>query len=465
MLDTVRPGDVRSTPAVSWWRPGVRRSGVACLGAGAVLFGVAALYPWLTRTAVHASWGGSAPLSAAWDLRFGPGTALALALGAAVASAGPSLAVRLPWKALLLVSWATTWAWSVSLALIDGRSGIAAVFARPSEYAYDAARVSSVHQMLTGFVARIPIGAPDHWQIHVSGHPPGALLVFVGLERLGIHNPFWLGLLVLTAGTTATLAGLVTVRSLVGERWGRRVAPFWAAAPAAIWVAVSADALFAAAAAWGLATLALAATGSRGRVGYAVLAGVLLGSCAYLSYGLVLLGVLAAAVLVAARTAAPLPWVLGGVLAVVAAFTAGGFSWWEAYPVLRERYYAGLGQVRPYSYWVWGNLAAATAATGLAVWAALPDTVRVLARRPSQTLPGAGLGARGVALLGAAAVVTMLVATASGMSKSEVERIWLPFSWWALVLPALLPSGARRWLLALQVATGVVLGSVLRTGW
>ena len=34
------------------------------------------------------------------------------------------------------------------------------------------------------------------------------------------------------------------------------------------------------------------------------------------------------------------------------------------------------------------------------------------------------------------AMVSVLAATVSGMSKSEVERIWLPFMWWALALGA-----------------------------
>ncbi len=50
----------------------------------------------------------------------------------------------------------------------------------------------------------------------------------------------------------------------------------------------------------------------------------------------------------------------------------------------------------------------------------------------------------------------ILLADLSGMSKAEVERIWLPFAVWLVVPCALLPrarcvAGRRRSLLALAV--------------
>lgn len=440
-------------PAAAW------RPVVYAVLAGAVLVAAAALWPRLTGVNVYAARaGGVAPLRAEWSPRVGIGTVPALALGAALLIIGPSLAARLPWRRLVLLTWVTTCAWTLSLALVDGRDGIASVFARQSEYVYDATRVTSVPAMLSDFVSRIPLDAAGHWQTHVAGHPAGALLTFVGLDRIGISGAFSVGLVVLVVGSTATIAGLVAVRALAGEQWARRVAPFWAAAPAAVWMGVSADALYTAVAAWGLAALALAATRPRHRIPYALLSGVLLGYCVYLSYGLVLLAILALAVLVAARTAAPVAWVLVGALAVVAAFTIAGFSWWDAYPVLVDRYYAGLAELRPFSYWAWANVACATAAGGLAVWAGLPAMADSLRR-------GRDAGARAIALLGSAAVLTMLVATVSAMSKAEVERIWLPFIWWALCLPALLPGSQRRLLVGLQVLTGLLLAHLLAPEW
>jgi len=62
-------------------------------------------------------------------------------------------------------------------------------------------------------------------------------------------------------------------------------------------------------------------------------------------------------------------------------------------------------------------------------------------------------------------VLAMIAATASGMSKAEVERIWLPFTWWALCLPALLPASQRRWLIGVQVLTGLLIAHLLAPGW
>lgn len=450
--------------------PTATRGILLAVVAGAALFTAAAVIPRLTGTDVHAGWTGWPPLAAAWRPRIGPGTLPAVALAAGVVLAGPGLSARLSWRRLVVLTWLCTWAWTMSLALVDGRSGIAEVFARPGEYVYDAMRVSSVPDMLSSFVSRIPINAPDNWETHVAGHPAGALLTFVGLDRVGINGPFTVGMVVLTAGSTATIAVLVAVRALAGEEGARRASPFWAAAPTAIWMGVSADAYYTAVASWGLAALALAATQPHRRVPYALLAGVLLGLCSYLSYGLVLLGILAAAVLFAARSAAPLPWAIGGALSVVAAFSAAGFVWWQAYPVLVERYYDGIASERQYWYWVWGNLGAATAAAGLAVWAGLPAAVRALRRGRQGTTRGiprslAAAGTRAVALLGSAAVLSILVATLSGMSKAEVERIWLPFTCWALLLPSLLSERHRRWLLALQVASGLLIAHLLQPGW
>ena len=49
--------------------------------------------------------------------------------------------------------------------------------------------------MLRGFVDRIPVDAPGNWPTHVAGHPPGALLFFVGLvgdrARQRAREPDW----------------------------------------------------------------------------------------------------------------------------------------------------------------------------------------------------------------------------------------------------------------------------------
>lgn len=391
------------------------------------------------------------PLHADWDPRVGVLTLPAMVVGVLLVVALPWIARSLPWRALLATAFATTWVWIVALAMTEGTEGLARTFERRQEYVYDAQSVGSIHTMLQTFVDRIPMDAPDNWYVHVAGHPPGALLYFVGVDRLGITDPFWIGVVCVTIASTAIVAVMITLRTLGHERTARAAMPWIVLAPTAVWMGVNGDAVFTAVAAWGLALLAIAA--KRRRVIPAVGAGVLLGYCVYLSYGLVLLGILALAVLLIARTWRPLPWAVGGALVVAAGFTLGGFAWWEAYPVLRERYYDGIASERAFSYWVWGNIAAWTFTAGLAVWAAFPAAVRAVRRRNV------------LAQLAAAAVLTIVVADLSGMSKAEVERIWLPFTIWIVALPALLPERWHRPLLLSQVVLALLAQHLILTRW
>jgi hypothetical protein len=284
------------------------------------------------------------------------------------------------------------------------------------------------------------------------------VLLFVGLGRIGLGGDLAAGLSVTVVAATTPVAVLVALRLLGAESAARRAAPFLGLGPAAVFTAVSADAAFTAFAAWGLAALAVAATrGGWGSVVWAAVAGLLLGWCALLSYGLPLLGFLVVAVLAAARAWCPLPVAVAAALAVVLGFAAAGFAWWEAWPVLHERYWDGIAADRPAAYWLWGNLAALVLAAGPVLGAAL---VAGLAR------PLRACGAdRGVLLLAGAAAAAVLVADLSRMSKGEVERIWLPFVPWLLVATALLPDRWLRPALAMQLVTALVVQHLLYTSW
>ncbi len=143
-------------------------------------------------------------------------------------------------------------------------------------------------------------------------------------------------------------------------------------------------------------------------------------------------------------------------LAVVAAFWAAGFWWLEGYQTLVVRYYQGKGRLRQYSYWVWADLVVAAIAVGPAVVAGLGRTVAA-ARRWREAPP--------TVLLAGAAALAVLGATVSGLSKSEVERIWLPFLLWLVPLTALLPAAhSRRWLAA-SAGWALAVGIVFRTTW
>ncbi|MEV7397518.1 hypothetical protein [Aeromicrobium sp. NPDC092404] len=424
------------------------RAAVASATVGLLLVAAAMAVPRWTDEDVRVHW---PPLHADWDPRFGLLSLPAILVGLTLWLALPRVAGHASWRALLAYTFAGTWVWTMALAMTEGTDGLARVFERPGEYVYDAQRVDSIGLTLRTFVDRIPMDAPDNWHTHVAGHPPGALLFFVLLDRLGVTDPFWIGVIVLTIGSTAAVAVLVTLKTLGSERLARQATPWLVLAPTAVWMGVNGDALFAAVAAWGIAALALAAVHRRPAV--AVAAGLLLGTCVYLSYGLVLLGILAVAVLVIAGTWRPLPWALAGSAAVAAIFTVAGFVWWEAYPVLRDRYYDGIASERAYSYWVWADVAAWTFTVGLVVWAAFPRAIRAF--RAGDVM----------ARLAGAALLTILVATLSGMSKAEVERIWLPFTIWVVAIPALLPERWHRPALLSQVVLALLVQHLVLTRW
>lgn len=409
------------------------------------------------------------PLYAYAEPHLGPGTPAALVVASLVVLYGPTVARRLRWRQLLWVSWGVSMAWIWSLALIDGwHRGVARRLTTRYEYLQSVDEVTDIGAMLREFTGRILMDAPDNWPPHVAGHPPGALLTFVWLDRIGLSGGAWAAVWCVTVGASAVAAVLVTLRALGdhraasapgawdGQRLARRAAPFLVLAPVAVWIGVSADGYFAAVAAWAVALLTLAATRSVRRPWTAALgSGLLFGWMIYLSYGLGLFVLIVAAVLLLARTLRPVGWVLLGVLPVALVFTLAGFWWLDGYHTLVERYYQGAAGIRPYGYYVWANFAAQVPVWGLATVAGLRRATTRQARRVAVVL---------VVLVGAA-VCVVLTADLSGMSKAETERIWLPFSLWLLPAAALLPTHHHRWWLAAQAAVALTVNHLLITGW
>ncbi|MFI9245290.1 hypothetical protein ACIGXF_22525 [Streptomyces sp. NPDC053086] len=402
------------------------------------------------------------PLFADWDPHLGPGTPAAVLVAVAAVAYGPSVAARLPWRRLLLAAWATALAWTWSLALADGwQRGVAGRLTTRNEYLSVIGRFHDIPAALRDFTHHIVSGTPAPWPAHIAGHPPAATVTFVLLDRIGLRGGGWAGAWCVTIGATACVAVLVGVRALADEGLARRAAPFLVLAPAAVWVGASADGYFAAVAAWSVALLALAVTGRS--VAWAAGSGLLFGLTCYLSYGLTLFALIGAAVLVIGRRRVrerPLLPVLflAGAAVVPVAFTLTGFDWWEAYRLLVTRYYQGVGGIRPYGYWVWANLACTVLITGVATAAGLRRAGAVLGRRRTSPPADARL-----ALLVTAALIALLAADLSGMSKAETERIWLPFAMWLLPACALLPR-PRAWLVA-QATLALALNHLLFTGW
>ncbi|MGX1029271.1 hypothetical protein RKD37_004597 [Streptomyces ambofaciens] len=415
------------------------------------------------------------PLLGRWDPHLGPGTPAALVVAAAVVAYGPAVAARLPWRVLLPAAWGAALAWIWSLALVDGwERGVAGRLTTRQEYLSVVDRWHDIPATLRDFTGHILLHSPDNWPAHVAGHPPAATLTYVLLDRIGLGGGGWAGAFTITVGASAGVAVLVAVRALAGERLARRAAPFLVLAPAAVWLGTSADGGFAAVAAWAVALLALAVT--RRSPWWAAGSGLLFGLTCYLSYGLTLFAVIAAAVLLLGRDgvrARPVLLVplLAGAAVVPVAFTAAGFDWWEAYHLLVTRYYEGAGGIRPYGYWVWANLACTVLITGLATAAGLRRAGGVLAvrwrsgrgRAPGGRAGGERAGEVRLAFLVAAGLLALLAADLSGMSKAETERIWLPFALWLLPACAFL-TRPRGWLTA-QAVLALLLNHLLATGW
>jgi hypothetical protein len=404
---------------------------------------------------------GAAPIFGWWETHAGWGTVPAALIALAVVLAGPVMARRLRWRALTLGSWATACAWAFALAMIDGwQRGFADRLTTKDEYLRQVPTITDIPTAVRTFSGRILDFQPNSWTTHVSGHPPGALLTFVWLDHIDLGGGAWAGLLCLLVGSSAAAAIVIAMRAVADEPTARRAAPFVAVAPTAIWVAVSADGYFAGVAAWGIALLAVAVHGhARFPALAAAAAGLLLGWALFLNYGLTLMTLPALAVLACAAGWRPALRALGPAVlaaaAVVVAFAAAGFWWFDGYTLVRQRYWQGIANDRPFGYWGWANLAAVVCAIGLGSVAGLGRVFDLAAIRRRS----------GVHLLMLAFVAAVACADLSMLSKAETERIWLPFTVWLTAAAALLPPRSHRLWLALNVVGALLLNSLIVTNW
>ena len=403
----------------------------------------------------------AAPIFGWWRPHMGWGTVPAILIGLVAVVSGQSLAQRLSWRRLIFATWATSFAWAFALAMIDGwQPGFAGRLTARHEYLRQVPGITDIPEAVRTFASRILDFQPNSWITHVSGHPPGALLTFVWLDRIGLGGGAWAGLFCVLVGSSAAAAVIVAVRALSDERTARLVAPFAAVAPTAIWIAVSADGYYAGVAAWGIALLALAvrSTGRRAVLTGAG-SGLLLGWGIFLNYGLALMALPALAVLICApnrraavRAAIP---AVAAALAVVGVFAIAGFWWFDGYTLVQQRYWQGIANNRPFQYWGWANLASVVCAVGLGTVAGIGRVFDIAAIKRRS----------GIHLLVLAALVAILFADLSRLSKAETERIWLPFEVWLLAAGALLPVRAQRWWLSLNVIGALLLNHFIFTNW
>lgn len=404
-----------------------------------------ALASWVLLLVVARVWGVSRPDQAdlhldaipfygRWDLAPVWRLAAPVAVGAAAVLALPSLAARWPWRRVLGAVAVGATLWSLALEAVDG-TGFG-----------DIGRAYGGH---TGLVddrggpaafLRTYVEHQDAVPVHLQAHPPGLVLTLWASARLGLSGPGWETALAMAGVAAAAVAVPAIARDVASERFARAAAPFVVLAPAAVWH-TNADVVFGGIALTGVALVVVARRWTTAAAG-----GAVFGLSLLFSYGLTLLAVPIAAVVLWRRRPVVLAVASAAGAVVVALPLLWGFWWLDGLAATRVQYYDGIGAERPYEYFVLANLAVFAAAVG-------PATAAGLARLRdlrAWLVVGSGLA-------------VVLLADLSGLSKAETERIWQPFMPLVLLAGAAL-SPSRRWL-AVQVAVAVVLQAALRSPW
>ncbi len=295
-----------------------------------------------------------------------------------------------------------------------GPSELARPFTGPSGHdEYVAAVPTYLHDPLD-FLRHFPDLIPTLPE-HSAGHPAGATLIFGVLAQAGLTGAWPATIMILVVGAAAApLTWLLAIR--LNDRTTARIAALaWIFAPSVLLdEATSADAVF--------CTLAVATTllllAGHERLGAAAAAlGV------FLSYALIAVPIWASIIVLATRGRRPaIRLAILTAIAIVALHATlwllFGYDPIASYEQTRQRYFAGVGSDRPYTYWVFANVAAFLLALGI------------------PTMLGAvrGVHERATPALALAAIV--LLATCSGYTKEEVERIWLFMTPFAAVAAA-----------------------------
>ena len=456
--------DAPESPALTGRGGGWAVAGVVLALVGVAVWGAALQHAGTDLTLF------AAPFFSDWGPRLSWRVAIPILLAVVIASAGPRIARELSWRPLMAASWIVTVVWSVALAASTSWAGLTRSLRSHYDYA---AALPAVHRAGLGDYVRTYVVQLPHAPTHVKSHPPGMLLVLRSLEVLGLPGSGWAAAVIIAGAATVPVAVAITVRRLGSDAAARAVVPFLVCGPWTLLAATAADGVFAALVVWGVAVLAVAATaaGRRTALTVALAAGAILATSLYFSYGLVpLVAALSIAILLSTRRYTLLwPAVTGGA-AVAAIWTLAGFGWFQGFQAARGLYRAGAAAERPYSYFVVANLVVFAVMLGPAVIAALalrwhPEAG---AGRSAVTTGSASPNLFGPPLrwLVAASLVAVAVADLSGLSKGEVERIWLPFLPFATVVVVRLASRPRvaAWIAA-QAAVAVALQTLLVWAW
>ena len=425
-----------------------QRRAVLAVGAWLVALGVLwAVGLALADRGAVVTYGSAPPFIGYLHGRVSVGTVLAVVVAVVVVLHGPRFARTAGWRLVLLTGWAASTAFAVLLAATDGLAAVAAPLTDENDYL---AVVPVVAQDPGGFLRTFTDRALTY-PVHVRGHPPGLPLLLGGLDRLGLGGEWWMAALVLLVGTSSVVAVGVTVRALAGphgEATVRRALPAVVLAPAALWLATSADA--SSPVSWPGASPCSPSpppgTGGPGRgpsrpgwswgcarscpTGCSRWARSPWSSASSRGGGL--------------PPSLPASWCWPPQLSGV----RPGFWLPDGIAVTHVASTLGRAADRPYLYFLvadlvlLGALVGPAGVGGLTGLRHLPRAVRLLV-----------VVALGAALLGAV----------SGVERGEVERIWVPLACW--VLPAAATLADRRgWLVAQATAT-IALQIVLVSPW
>jgi methylthioxylose transferase len=240
--------------------------------------------------------------------------------------------------------------------------------------------------------------------VHAAGHPPGLLLV---MDAFGITTPGRLAAVCIAGGALIAPLAYALGRQLLDDRRARLAALLTATAPSVLlFGATSADALYAVLgllAAWPLASRRLPAR---------IAGALLLAAASLFAWSLLAVGAWAA-LLAWRRTGLKDGLALGLLCAVVllavhAAFAAlTGFDPIGTLRATQQVYRFGIASERPYWFWLPGSPAAFLLMLGLPIaWLSL----RALAAGDDAAV---------------AIVAVIAIAAVTGLTKAEVERIWL----------------------------------------
>ena len=387
-----------------------------------------------------------------WDWRFGWAlVGAAVVAGVVVAAVSTGWAERVRLRTLVASASITAAAFAVVLALADGADGVLHGAVDPTEYLAGLRDAPPAGEFVGTFVDRI-----DDYSVHVRGHPPGFVLLLKVVHALGLRGAWPVAALSIAGAGVVVAAVLTTVWAVAGPGWVRRCAPFLVLSPYALWLVTSADAVYTAVGASGVALLALGLRAHRARsVVVGLTGGLLLGALLFGTYlgavYLVLPSALALRGLRQRRFAATIG-AAAGIAVVVLAFLAAGFWWVDGAHRTRVEYWEGTAQFRHWGYFGWSNLAAALIAVGPA---AVAGIVRLRDRRMWWLVGGA--------------LAALTVSHLSQYTRGEVERIWLLFfPWLALAGGALAVRATRRsvslWL-GVQAACAIALQAALVSKW